>query len=825
MTTVSMLLGDVTSGYPVKNSLRFRSSASAYLSRTPASATNQTVWTFSAWLKRGTLGANETIFEAYTNGSNSSSINFSSSDAIQISNYVSGSLVTNKITSAVYRDPSAWYHIVVASNGATSLNLYVNGAQVTSFGTNVGPTSGNWFFNGANAHRIATESSGGSATQLFDGYLAEFNWIDGQSLTASSFGTYDTNGVWQPIKYSGSYGTNGFYLNFGNTTSTTTLGYDTSGNGNNWTPNNISLTAGSTYDSMTDSPTVTSASVANYATLNPLGITSSSSTGTANGNLQYASTGNSTGQQTRLATMGFTTGKWYYEWINSSGSGGQDPMGGWANNSFNLYSGNPDGDSNCWGFQFNTGTNVTKKNGATATQIFTAPTNGDVMMVAVDLGAGKIWIGKNGVWSESGVPSTGTNAQFTNLTGSIYYPYVRGAGGSGATSTLNVNYGQQPFTYTPPTGFNALNTYNLPTPTIANGAQYMAATTYTGNGGTQTITNGGNNTIGTTFQPDFVWVKSRVNPASGYYNTLQDSVRGFTSGSANVLYSNTTDAEVTNNSTVGGGVSAFNSNGFSLANGSGGQSFLNANTYTYVGWQWKAGGSGGSSNTNGSITSTVSANTTAGFSVVTYTEPAAGTSYTVGHGLGTTPAMIILKERNVAGDNWVVWQNYWTAPTTHGLYLNATNAQFSTGSNWLNSTNSTVFGILPGQITAGGYNIVAYCWAAVAGYSAFGSYTGNGSTDGPFVYTGFRPRWIMVKRTDTSGYGWKMLDTSRSTYNVSGADLFANLSDAESTGNTDFDLLSNGFKARATYNDINASGGTYIYAAFAENPFNSSRAR
>ena len=216
-----------STGYNLTKSLRFRSSASAYLSRTPAGAGNQTVWTWSKWVKRGTLGSIQTLFDAYTNGSNSSSISFTSADQLQVSNYVSASLVTNKVTTQVFRDPSAWYHIVVSSNGSTSLNIYVNGVQVTSFATNVGPTAANWFFNGANNHRIGTEASGGSPTQLFDGYLTEVNFIDGQSLTPSSFGSTNAlTGVWQPARYTGTYGTNGFYLPFTNTTSTTTLGIE-----------------------------------------------------------------------------------------------------------------------------------------------------------------------------------------------------------------------------------------------------------------------------------------------------------------------------------------------------------------------------------------------------------------------------------------------------------------------------------------------------------------------------------------------------------------------------------------------------------------------
>jgi len=798
----------VSGGYSVGKSLRFRSSASAYLNRTLGTSTNGQKFTWSGWVKRGKLGSVQGLQHGYSASNNQGGILFNSSDILQFSDYPTSSNALLQ-TTAVYRDPSAWYHIVVAADTtqATAANrvlMYVNGVQITSFSTATYPTQNTVLNINKTANTGLVGQYYDGTNNYFDGYLAEVNFIDGQALPASSFGTYDTNGVWQPAKYSGTYGTNGFYLPFSNTTSTTTLVADSSGNGNNWTPNNISLTAGSTYDSMTDSPTVTSASVANYATLNPLGITASSTTGTANGNLQYASTGNSTGQQTRLGSIGLTSGKWYYEWIQSAGT--SDAMGGFANSSFNLYSGNPDGDANCWGFQFNNGIpNITKKNGATATQIFAAAANNDVMMIAVDLNALKIWIGKNGTWSESGVPSTGTNAQFTNLTsGSTWYAFVRGGGGTGATTTLNVNFGQQPFTYTPPTGFNALNTYNLPTPTIANGAQYMAATTYTGSTAGGTVNNGTNNTIGTTFQPDFVWTKDRT---AAEDHSLSDSVRG----GSKILYSNLTNAEGSNAQNI----TSFNSNGFTY-----GTNY--SSNQSYVGWMWKGGGGGGVSNTNGSITSTVSANTTAGFSIVSYT--GTGANATVGHGLGVAPSMVIVKNRSASATNWATWHTGLSG-ANYVVYLNLTNAQ-ATNSGQFNSTlpTSSVFSVGTSSDTNGSTNsMVAYCWAAVAGYSAFGSISGNGSTDGPFCYTGFRPRWVMFKRTDSTG-SWNIWDTSRDTYNVMNDVLSPNQSAAEASPYP-IDFLSNGFKLRTTNADFNASGGTYVYACFAENPFNYSRGR
>ena len=381
---------------------------------------------------------------------------------------------------------------------------------------------------------------------------------------------------------------------------------------------------------------------------------------------------------------------------------------------------------------------------------------------------------------------------------------------NGATDSLIWNFGQRPFTYTPPSGYVALNAYNLPTPTIPNGATVMAATTYTGNGSTQNISNASNNNIGTTFQPDFVWMKQR-NSASPH--NLSNSI----TGASYFLFSNTTSAEVGNSNII----SAYTSTGFTV----GTDIYANQNGSTYVGWQWKAGAGSSSSNTSGSITSTVSVNATAGFSVVTYT--GTGANATVGHGLGAVPSMVIVKNRISTTQNWNVWFSGFAG--TDYILLNTTAAIGSSTTVW-NSTapSSTVFSVGTANGTNGSTNgMVAYCWSAVAGYSAFGSYTGNGSADGPFVYTGFRPRWVMIKRS-TGVANWFICDTSRDTYNVAQNRLFPSLSNAEVNSPVEYDILSNGFKIRvdgATDGGTNNSGDTYIYAAFAENPFKYALAR
>jgi hypothetical protein len=343
----------------------------------------------------------------------------------------------------------------------------------------------------------------------------------------------------------------------------------------------------------------------------------------------------------------------------------------------------------------------------------------------------------------------------------------------------------------------------MPTPTIPAGNLFMNATLYTGNGGTQTITNG---VTGQSFQPDFVWYKNRSIASA---HNLFDSVRGVNQ----YLISNSTAAEGT-----ASGVTSFNTNGFSVGSLSNG----NGSGNSIVGWQWKAGGTA-VSNTDGTITSSVSANQTSGFSVVTFTTQASGTA-TVGHGLsvlGVAPSLIIVKIRSIAN----AWNTYnKESGAGNYLQLNTTAAQVADATLWNNTApTSSVFSL--GAPWAGSYTTVAYCWAPIAGYSAFGSYTGNGAADGPFVYLGFRPRWVLWKRS--SGVGdWILQDTSRSTYNASDTVLFPNYSDAETTGGGyPFDILSNGFKLRNSATYANASGSTYIYAAFAENPFKYANAR
>jgi hypothetical protein len=325
---------------------------------------------------------------------------------------------------------------------------------------------------------------------------------------------------------------------------------------------------------------------------------------------------------------------------------------------------------------------------------------------------------------------------------------------------------------------------------------YFNTKLYTGNGSTQSIT-------GVEFQPDWVWIKQRTGTE---WHNLIDSVRGGTK----VVYSNSSNAEATSSNLI----TSFDSDGFSIGNAA----EVNANTNTFASWNWLAGGTA-SSNTDGSITSSVSANTTSGFSIVSYT--GTGSASTIGHGLGSAPKMVICKTRSITG----VWLTWHTGISINGqIQLQATDAVYNPGNNlYWNSTlpTSSVFSVgTSGSVNGSGTNYIAYCFAEKKGFSKFGSYTGNGSTNGPMVYTGFKPAFVILKITNSTN-NWHMYDNKRDTYNVADAVLYPNLNNAEGTDTT-LDFLSNGFKLKTSTNFANGSGDSYIYMAFAESPFTTS---
>jgi hypothetical protein len=766
-------------GYNLTRSLRFRRSGPSYLSRSFSSG-DRRAWTWSAWVKRGVLSTdNSTIFDTNSSvgGATRGGIKFRD-DCLYINQNPTGSSQTCELKStAVFRDIASWYHVVVVwdtaqATAANRVKMYINGVQITSFQISTYPGQNtDSALNGNTTHKLGTDGPNISG-EAFDGYLAEVNFIGGQALTPSSFGAINAStGEWQPKAYTGSYsGTNSYYLPFTNNASTTTLGNDFSGNGNNWTPNNISLTTGATYDSMTDVPTNTSATVANYCVLNPLDKSQGSNVITdANLKTSYVASGRS------LGTIFVNSGKWYAEFnIGQVSSGNADAVGvcGYGTSSSVVRGYAQDG---------------RYYNGSSWSSYGASYTGGDIIGVAYDSTNQTLEFYKNN--SSQGQKTS------IGLTFATFVAWVEGASGN----NISANFGQRPFAYTPPTGFVALNTFNLPTPTIGvSGStlanRYMDISLYTGTGSARSVT-------GLNFQPDWVWIKER---SSTSQHALFDAVRGVQKR----IITDSTAAEDTSAQLL----TAFNSDGFSV----GTDGAINENSQTYVAWNWKANGAG-SSNTNGSITSTVSVNTSSGFSIATMTTQASGTA-TFGHGLGVAPSMVICKFTSTSSD-WYVWHSSFSG--SQYVLLNTTGAVTSNSAIFSSAPTSTVVNL--GSAWAGGGRIVSYCFSEIPGYSKFGTYTGNGSSDGPFVFTGFSPRYILFRRTDSAG-GAAVADSARNPLNVAGQMLYPYGSDAEGT-NPYCDFLSNGFKVRGTSLFMNASGGSYIYMAFAENPYKYSLAR
>ena len=748
-----MLFGGAAA-YQINQSLRFNSADSAYLNRTPASAGNRRVYTISLWFKRGKLGEtgkDQGLLTAVSSSGSNNEDGLFLVETNQIRFWINNGSDGDLLTSQLVRDPSAWYHIVAAidttqSTSSSRVKLYLNGVQITQFDYAVYPSQNyDSKINNTVPHTLGFVDDGGGSGDYFNGYLAEVNFIDGTALTPSSFGETDTiTGAWIPKKYSGSYGTNGFYLKF----ESSGIGTDSSGNSNTWTANNFS-TSGTGTDVMSDTPTN------NWCTLNPLKLGANVTLG--DGNLVATMTSTNVRWNGTIA-MSPGSGKYYAEMTvtqsNGYGSIGLSSIDDPATGELSGYAGiNGHYKGSAYGSSY---------------------TTNDIIGIAYDAINGAVYFSKNGTWQNSGDPTSGssaTGAAESGLTGT----YVFGGGiYGGSTGIYTLNFGQRSFSYTPPTGFKALNTANLPEPTIKDGSDYFNTVLYTGNGTSQSLSAG--------FASDLVWVKNRSTANS---HQLTDSVRGNT----NALASDLTIAEYTGEISLTG-------SGFSV---SGNANATNKSAETYVGWNWKEGA-------------------TQGFDIVTFT--ATSTSMTVNHSLGVTPDLIILKRRSSA-DDWYVNSSAFSTRTGNYLVLNSTQAIASSATTFTGFSSTTVSfgsGFMTNTAT-----YVAYLWSEVAGYSKFGSYTGNGSSDGPFVFCGFRPRWILVKRTDSTGT-WEMYDTARDTYNVMSADLAANLSDAE-VSQARFDALSNGFKNRITGAASNASGGTYIFAAFSETAFKYSNAR
>ena len=821
----SIRMGSSAAGdYEVKRSLRFNDDDSAYLNRTPSNGGDRRVFTLSWWIKLGNSANSTSTFTIFS--AQRSTLNPSLEIRLQENRLVivgnkdgsSSSYMFSLVTEQLFRDPTAWYHFVVAFNTSDStasnrIKIYVNGSQITSFSAgstgltaDTYPSSGDQTSWGTNeAEQQIGRKFGGSA--YFDGYLAEINVVDGSQLTPSSFGeTNADTGQWNPKKYVGSYGNsdNGYYLNFSNSSS---LGTDSSGNGNNFTPNNFG-----TGDSVKDSPTNT------FATWNPLSTKNLPTL--SEGNLKNLSDNN----KACNSTFGVTSGKWYWEmhiltdisssnYIAATGvtsyqmenEGDTSPNLASAGRSY--YRGMTSG--GVYAYKNYTSTSHTEvSSGGTFY-------GGAVISFRLDMDAGtlKYYTNNTLVHTDSTIPTDGT----------VIFP-MQNATNSG-TSRHNasiINFGQDStfagnktaqgnkdgngngdFYYSVPSGFKAMCSANLSDPSIAFPNQHFDTLLYTGNGSSQTIS-------GLNFQPDWVWIKRR----EGENQFLTDSVRG----AGLHLRSDQTTAESDNSD----GFTSFTSDGFTLTGSGAAEPQINANGGTFVAWNWKGAGST-ASNSDGSITTSVRANTTAGFSILTYTGNGSSGA-TIGHGLGVAPDVVIIKRRD-GSNSWQVFHQSLGA----GKFTDISSSSVAeTNSNRWNDTAPTSSVITLGNnsnVNSNNGTCVGYVFSEVAGYSKFGSYTGNGNASGTFVFTGFRPALVVTKIIDTMSENWTMSDNKRSPINP--VDLFSRPDETtgDTTGAAKMDFLSNGFKLRNTDDKTNKSGANYIYMAFAESPYKYSRAR
>lgn len=792
--------------FPLEQSLRFNDDDNAYLSRTPASAGNRKTWTFSCWVKRGKVsGTDAQILTAYTSASDTTNIIFQSGGAIQWYDYISGYRV-HLVTNALYRDVGSWYHLLfqLDTSNATSgdrAKIYVNGERVTSFSTEVYPSlNADLKMNTAIEHRIGDTAQ---FAREFDGYMADVNFVDGSALEATSFGQFKS-GIWTPRDTSGlTFGTNGFRLAFGDSAA---IGDDTSGNTNDWTANSLAAT-----DVVPDSPTN------NFATLNS--IEPATSTTFSEGNLKATATASTWNAQ--AGTFFVSSGKWYAEVYNVNGNGSSLRVGvGIAEESYNpvSYLGQY---SNSWGW-YDTGAVYNNASVSSNESTYTA---GDILGIGLDLDTNTVSFYKNGTLDFSKSISAGNWAIATSTYVSSSSAIINFgqdstfAGNKAAGGNADEN-GLGDFAYAPPSGFLSLCSANLPTGAIDTLADetpedYFNTVLWTGDN-----TTGGRSVTGVGFSPDLVYAKCR---SVAYSPLLYDSIRG--TGATAELKTDGAEAEGGSSSSERGYLNSFDSDGFSSVVGTNGDNlYFNQLNQTYVAWNWKAGGSG-VSNTDGSITSTVSVGATSQqnwFSIVKYTGSGGSDDY--GHGLGIAPNMIITKDMTDPA-NWAVYVS--DIGTGKYLQLNST-AGTVTNSAIYPSVSSTTIGVGvqgDGSITnTSGDNYISYCFANAEGLCRAGSYVGNGSADGPMIWTGHRPSFVMIKRTNSTG-SWVIQDSTRNPYNDLDLYLLAESSNAEATLANIADYCSNGFKLRLGATSTNASGSSYIYLSIAEQPFKYANAR
>lgn len=761
----------------ISNSLVFNGSSDT-LTRT-LGAGNQKIWTLSVWIKRSGLGAGRIISRRTGSGSTAATLGFNSSNQFE---FYDGSYSINLFTNRSFENRDRWYHIYVrfeASNGtaADRFQVYVDGEKQT-FTTASTLSDANGNFNSASAHGIGYYYSNNS--DYFDGYMAEFNWIDGTNPAVSTFGLTDTStGRWIPKTLSGiTYGTNGFRLTFSDSSSDAAIGTDSSTNSNTWTLNGT-LSASS---QKTNSPTKNIPTMYEYDP--DLGASFLSHGGTR---IRYS--GTNVGYPF-IHGINPNSGKWYAEVRSLSDSGGSVYSFGCYNiedlkyySSGNYWNGyqvsNGDGSgAGCFLQNDNNGFLVTSRFGGYVSQASTTKRSaaGAVYGIALDLD-NRIMTTYDNDGSEIGKaeipPGPVTfSATAVDTPSSDGWDWNFGDNGTfNGTETAGSNSdadGNGNFYHSVPSGYKMLIEENMADPGIA--------------------------------RPDLVWIKNRDAADSHQW---YDSSRG----PQKDLQTDATNAE----STTYDGLQKFMNGGFEIED----DVSVNTDSEGYVAWNWICNGGVTATNDDGETTSTIQVNDTAKFSMGTFTSKVA--EQTIGHGLGVAPEFIILKRRD-GSQNWMVYHKQLDLTDSHYLHLNTTDTE-QTGSDFGNDVpTSTVFHT---NVTGtAGRTYVFYAWAPVEGFSKFGTYTGNANADGPFVYLGFKPAWILFKANNSAN--WYITDNKMFPFNPNGAEFHPNTTSVQTTlaGGRGVDYLSNGFKIRQESGyGYNYSGVDVFYMAFAEHPF------
>ncbi len=779
------------------NSLKFDVGSAPKLSRVPTTTGNRRTFTVSAWVRFSSETQNSYIVMWSESGNNNGMTRlWRDSNDKNLNFHSTNDAGANKMsisTNRTLEDFSKWYHIVVAvdttqGTDANKIKLYIDGEQETSFsysnysgGTNYDTQANldDWTHTWGQAGFVYT--------QYMEGYLAQCILVDGTAYGPDTFGVTDTSsGLWIP-KTLGSitYGTNGNRLDFANTAGQT-FGDDTSGQGNDYTVTNL------TADDLTTETPTSSWSImgANYHS-------GATNTITEGGRRMQPATGSDDGT---FFDMKFKTGKWYAEcYAHSADAVAQYIYNGIADFEAYVTAGVQEIGKRAHTYAWDPANERYYAEGSAIGSSSGKMTQGDIMGIAMDFDNNKIYFAKNNTYILSSNPTTGAGGMSfdpAENTPSGYYRLGQsnGTGSSGYNNDVSWNVGDNPtfngtlavgaaantdgfgstFKFAPPTGFKGLKFSNQPD----EGAK-----------------------------PDFVWIKNRdATDAHAFYDSSRGPQKEWENSESN-------------EATVTDGLQKFIKGGFEVED----NDALNTDSESYVAWNWVANGGTEVANTAGSgatVATTVQANDTAGFSICRF--QGTGSTLRFAHGLSATPEWFITKRLD-AGAGAATSVYHVSNGINEYLHLNESDAVVDSG-----AATSQFTGVSSSYIELGsnsnsnnnGSDVIAYVWRSVPGFSKFGSYKGNGNADGTFVFTGFKPSWLMVKRTDSGGNDWQIWDTKRSTINpITNQALFPNGTTVEGGTNV-LDFLSNGFKWRSTGDWLNASGGTYVYMAFAEHPFN-----